>query len=109
MSVWTVTYTPEARSDLLSFDRSQRGQIQKAIDRVRQNPLPVTEGGYGKPLGSRRSGNLTGCLKIKLLRLGIRIVYRLLRTEHGMEIIVIGVRSDDEVYAAAVERLNRMT
>ena len=64
MSVWTVTYTPEARSDLLSFDKSQRAQIQKAINRVRQNPLPATEGGYGKPLGSRRSGILTGCLKI---------------------------------------------
>ena len=104
MNAWGVTYTPEARLDLLRLDKSQRGLAQKAIDRVSRNPLPNTEGGYGKPL----RGALSGCMKIKLLRLGIRVVYRLHRTEHGMEVVVIGVRSDNEVYDVAVERLKKM-
>ncbi|MBP5200396.1 MAG: type II toxin-antitoxin system RelE/ParE family toxin [Schwartzia sp.] len=107
MSAWKVFYTPEARKDVLSFDKSQRNQILKAIDRVSKNPLPDTEGGYGKPLGNRKSINLAGCLKIKLRRLGIRIVYHLERTEKGMEIIVVGIRADDEVYRIAAERLKK--
>ena len=78
------------------------------MKKVSRNPLPASEGGYGKPLGNKSGINLTGCLKIKLLRLGIRIVYRLKRTEHGMQIIVVGVRADNEVYRIADERLKNM-
>ena len=108
MNPWYVVYTPEAKQDFLSFDKSQRIQIQKAVDKVSKNPRPNTEGGYGKPLGNKSGTDLSGCLKIKLLRIGIRIVYRLKRTERGMEIIVVGVRSDDEVYSIAAERLKNM-
>lgn len=34
-------------------------------------------------------------------------IYRLIRTEHGMEIIVIGARADSEVYEEAVKRLKQ--
>ena len=46
-------------------------------------------------------------MKVKILRIGIRIVYHLIRTEHGMEIIVIGARADSEVYEEAVKRLKQ--
>jgi len=35
----------------------------KGIFKVSQNPLPNTEGGYGKPLGNHSGVNLTACLK----------------------------------------------
>ena len=108
MTAWKVTYISEARNELLDFDKSQRIQIQKAISKVSQNPLPYTEGGYGKPLSNTNNSKLAGCLKIKLRRIGVRVVYRLQRSEYGMEIIVIGIRSDDEVYAIAMERLKNM-
>ncbi len=104
MNEWAVIYTPKAQEDLLRLDKSVRARVLKTIARVRLNPLPVTEGGYGKPL----SGELSGCLKVKFRRLGIRVVYRLHRTEHGMEIIVVGMRADSEVYAIAAERLKQM-
>lgn len=104
MSSWAVIYTPNAQEDLLRLDKSVRIRVLKTIARVRLNPLPFTEGGYGKPLGAE----LSGCLKVKFRRLVIRVVYRLQRTERGMEIIVIGMRSDNEVYALAVERLKKM-
>ena len=38
---------------------------------------------------------------------GIRIVYKLMRTETKMFVIVIGLREDEEVYEIAQERINR--
>ena len=105
MTAWKTIYLPEAREDLRRLDGSTRLMVRKAIHKVLQNPLPQTEGGYGVPLGNRQGSHLAGCLKIKLLRVGIRVVYRLRHTEHGMEIIVIGVRADSEVYKVAEERL----
>ncbi|MEF9875950.1 MAG: hypothetical protein RRZ85_09740 [Gordonibacter sp.] len=43
-------------------------------------------------------------MKIKLKNEGIRIVYKLERTESCMRVIVIGARSDNEVYREAVKR-----
>ena len=65
------------------------------------------EGGYGKPLGNKGGINLSGFLKIKLRDLGIRVVYKLVRTETQILIIIIGARVDDEVYEAAKDRIEK--
>ena len=104
MTPWIVEFITEAEKDRSAFDRSQRLQVDKAIYKVSQNPLPQNEGGYGKPLGSKQSTNLTGLLKIKLLKLGIRVVYKLVRTDEIMKIIVVAARADDEVYDIASKR-----
>ncbi len=49
---WIVEYTKEAAQDLKSLDTTQQKQVLKAIEKVSSNPLPNTEGGYGKPLGN---------------------------------------------------------
>ena len=48
-------------------------------------------------------------LKIKLRGEGIRIVYKLIRTETQMLIVVVGVREDDEVYDTAQRRRDKHT
>ena len=95
--------------NLTGFDLngSQRILVLKAIKKVQQNPLPVEEQGYGKPLGNHSSTNLAGLLKIKLRSAGLRVVYQLRRTESSMMIIVIGVRADEEVYEIAQKRANK--
>ncbi|MHB1453919.1 MAG: type II toxin-antitoxin system RelE family toxin [Saccharofermentanales bacterium] len=105
MTAWIVEYTHEAESDLRSLDRSQQLQVLKAIDKVSENPLPNSEGGYGKPLGNRMSTNLTGYLKIKLLKLGLRVVYCVVREKNIMRIIIISVRDDDTVYKLVKKRI----
>ena len=75
----------------------QQIQVLKAIEKVSVNPLPSTEGGYGKPLGRHSSIRLNGYLKIKLLKLGIRVVYALVRDKRVMKIIIISVREDEKV------------
>jgi mRNA interferase RelE/StbE len=104
---WTVKYLPEADDDYDNCTKSQKYQIDKAIQKVSQNPLPQSEGGYGKPLGNKRGRNLTGLLKIKLKKLGIRVVYKLVRTGTAMQIVVVAVRADEEVYEIAARRTGR--
>ncbi len=98
---WIVKFTKEAQQDLESLDGSQRVQVLKAIKKVSNNPLPNTEGGYGKPLGSHMSSNLTGYMKIKLSKLGLRVVYGIERQGNIMVIIIISIRDDETVYKIA--------
>jgi mRNA interferase RelE/StbE len=105
---WTLVYLPEAEKDLRALDGSQQILVRKAIKRVVQNPLPVSEGGYGKPLGSHSGRNLTGLLKIKLKDSGLRVVYQLRRTETAMLVVVVGLRSDEEVYGLAAKRMKQL-
>ena len=101
---WEILYTDEAKADLRELDGSQRKVVLKAVAKVSRNPLPASEGGYGKPLGNRHGKDLTGLCKIKLVKEGIRVVYALIRTETAMKIVVIAARADDEVYELAAQR-----
>ena len=106
MTPWKVEFTTEADKDRDTLDRLQRLQVDKAIFKVSQNPLPRSEGGYGKPLGNKQAKDLTGLLKIKLLKLGIRVVYKIIQSDGIMKIIVIAARADNEVYDIAFNRLD---
>lgn len=105
--MWEVRYLKAAVADLEKLDRSQRIVVIKKINQVAENPLPQKEGGYGVPLGSRSGADLTGYCKIKLLKLGIRVVYRLEKSEGTMKIIVVSARADDEVYRLATKRIQK--
>ena len=101
---WIVEYLPEVEKDLSKLSSDQRVSVFKALDRVRTNPLPQSEGGYGKPLGNRNGISLAGFLKVKLRGDGIRIVYKLVRRESQMLIVVVGLREDDDAYTIAARR-----
>jgi len=101
---WQVEYLPEAVKDLKHLDASSQVLTLKAIQKVQADPRPAEEGGLGKPLGNKGGQNLSGFLKIKLLKAGIRIVYTLVREKDKMLIVVIGVRADNEVYEQAAKR-----
>ena len=105
--MWGCRFIPEAENDFKKLDGSQRLLVAKALKKVSQNPLPMAEGGYGKPLGNRNRTKLAGLLKVKIRSAGLRIVYQLIRTETAMLVIVIGVRADEEVYRLADKRISR--
>jgi len=102
---WYIDYSEKAQKDMKDLNKSVSARVIKAIDKVSQNPLPQSEGGYGKPLGNTQSSKLAGCMKIKLKSIGIRVVYRLIRQDNVMKIVIISVRADDEVYKEAERRL----
>lgn len=104
---WEVLFTKEAEDDFGKLEGSQKILVKKAIEKVKQNPLPNSEGGYGKPLSNYNNSKLAGLLKIKLKKVGIRIVYKLLKIDGKFVIIVIGARADNEVYKIAEIRINK--
>jgi len=105
MKYWDVIFLPEAERERDDLESSARNQVDKAIRKVSQNPLPKSEGGYGNPLGHKHGKNLTGLLKIKLKKLGIRVVYMLVREKEKMCIVVVAARADNEVYEIAETRV----
>lgn len=105
--MWKVEYLRESLEDIKRFDHSQRLQVVKAINKVAVNPLPHSEGGYGKPLSNKSGTNLAGYCKIKLLKLGLRVVYKVVRDDNIMKIVVVSARVDDEVYILAQKRIEK--
>ena len=105
MMEWTIDFLPKAQKDFDKLNNSPKSQVAKAIFKVSKNPLPQSEGGYGKSLGNKQSSKLAGCLKIKLKSIGIRVVYQLVRSDNAMKIIIISLRGDDEVYKEAERRI----
>ncbi|NEG69738.1 type II toxin-antitoxin system RelE family toxin [Bifidobacterium choloepi] len=105
MEAWDVRYTREAQKDIAKLREPAKSHVHVMLERVRQNPLPATEGGYGKPLGHKRDGNLTGYCNVKLKGDGLRVVYRLERRDHEMVVVVVSVRDDNVVYREAVRRI----
>nr|WP_317427607.1 type II toxin-antitoxin system RelE/ParE family toxin [uncultured Blautia sp.] len=101
---WSVEFLEEAKKDMKKLERSASLQVLKGIQKVSRNPLPVQEGGYGKPLGNKNGANLTNLLKIKFRDLGIRVVYKVERVEDVMKIIVVSARTDEQVYHEAARR-----
>lgn len=105
--MWDVKYLPEALDDLDELDGNQRKLVLKSIEKVRKNPLSQQEGGYGKLLGKKGNTDLTGFLKIKLRASGLRLVYKVIKQEDRMLIVVIGAREDEEVYSIAEKRIKK--
>ena len=101
---WQIEYLEEAKKDLKKLDRSAQIIVLKGIDKVSENPLPVQQGGYGKPLGNKSGTNLTNLLKIKFRDIGIRVVYKVEYTDTVMRIIVISARADEQVYKETTKR-----
>lgn len=101
---WQIEYLEEAKKDLKKLDRSAQIIVLKGIDKVSENPLPVQQGGYGKPLGNKSGTNLTNLLKIKFRDIGIRVVYKVEYTATVMKIIVISARADEQVYIETTKR-----
>ena len=101
---WQVEFLPEAEKDMGELDGSVKAQVFKGIVKVSQNPLPQSEGGYGKPLGNKGNLNLTNLLKIKFRDIGIRVVYKVIREDTVMKILVVSARTDEKVYKEAAKR-----
>ena len=89
------------------LNHSVQIQVLKGIQKVSQNPLPAEDGGYGKPLGNKSGTKLTNLLKIKFRDLGIRVVYKIMRVDGVMKIIVVSARTDDQVYKEAAKRRDK--
>ena len=104
MNQWIVKYHKLALKDMMKLDNSQRKLVLKAIKKVSTNSLPGYRGGYGKPLKNHKESKLAGYLKITVKNEGLRVIYKLVQKDQNMCILVIGCRSNSEVYKIAQKR-----
>lgn len=96
-----LLFWEEAKKEWLKLDGHQKKFVSKALQRIEKSGAEI-----GEPLGKKRNIDLTGYHKVKLRKLGIRIVYKIV--DGGVEIteiIAIGDREDEEVYREAFERI----
>ena len=101
---WQVEWLDEAKKDMRKLGKAEQIQVLKGIEKVRTNPLPTSQGGYGKPLRNAERTKLSRLCKIKFRDIGIRVVYEPLLRNGIMTIIVVGIRSDSDAYLKANKR-----
>ena len=87
---WQVEWLDEAKKDMRKLGKAEQIQVLKGIEKVRTNPLPTSQGGYGKPLRNAERTKLSRLCKIKFRDIGIRVVYEPLLRNGIMTIIVVG-------------------
>lgn len=95
-----VVLTDEAKEDLRDLDGSARRLVLRALRKLEDSPES-----RGAPLGSRRTGNLTGFRKLVVGDRQYRVVYRVEEDGTVCVIWVIGSRVDEECYRLAMARL----
>ena len=62
---WQVEWLEEAAKDMRRLGKAEQKQVLKGIAKVSENPLPSSQGGYGKPLRNANRAHLAGLCKIK--------------------------------------------
>lgn len=97
MEKYTLIFFDGAKDDYKNLDGSQRIQVDKAIQKIKEN---------GMQIGEELTGNLAGCRKIKQKRLGLRIVFRQSADSiEIIEIVAIGKRDKKKVYTDSFSRI----
>lgn len=90
-----LKFVQEALDEWRALDEHVRAPLKAVLDERLNDPhVP----------GGALAGKLQGCYKIKLRKLGVRLVYKV--NDHAVTIIVlcVGRRENSEVYRTAMER-----
>ncbi len=98
MNKYEIVYLKEVLKDVrkLGLNKKQKEKLRYKIEQVSYNPVSKENGGLGEKL----KGSLKGLLKFRFDD-DYRVVYQLIDDEGVMKIVVIGLRSDKDVYKTA--------
>lgn len=95
-SRYRLMFLPEALDEFRALDGSVRANVKKLLEKRLNEPhVP----------GSELHGDLANCYKIKLLRQGIRLVYRVENEKLIILVLAVDKREDNLAYTSAVGRL----
>lgn len=95
--MYELNYFAAAKKEYEQLDGSQKGQVDKALDKIQVR---------GTEIGKQLSGNLAACFEIKQRRLGLRIIFQAHADSISIiNIIAIGKRADNQVFTQAADRL----
>jgi mRNA interferase RelE/StbE len=93
---YRLQFLPEALKEWEGLDGSVKQPLKKLLEKRLDNPhLP----------GAGLTRDLPGCYKIKLLKQGVRLVYRV--ADDALIVLVLAVdrREEGAAYLSAIERL----
>ncbi len=81
-----VRYLPEFIDDFNKFSDHDKAVLRTAFNKLRENPFPKSEGGYGSIVYSGVDGDL---LSVKIIFTDIRIVYKLIKSKDSDSFLMI--------------------
>lgn len=97
--MYKLDYLKGTKEDIANLEGSQKKLVEKSLKRIQS---------IGMQAGEQLHGNLHTCRKLKHKKARLRVIFR--QSSKGIEIIeivVVGKRSDSEVYKIAEKRLNK--
>lgn len=92
---YKLLFKEQALEEWNKLDQTIREQFTKKLRTLRENPC----------IDSARLSGLKNCYKIKLRKVGYRLVYEVRENEVVILIVAIGKRERNEVYKTAAKRL----
>ena len=93
--IYELEFDPRALKEWRKLDETVRHQFKKKLAEVLVNP----------EIPANRLSDLPNCYKIKLRKLGYRLVYQVQQTRITVFVIASGKRERTEAYAIAKERI----
>ncbi|HEH9441899.1 TPA: type II toxin-antitoxin system RelE/ParE family toxin [Aeromonas sobria] len=95
--MFEIEFDDRALTEWRALDRSVREQLHKKLAKlVKQPHVPK----------NALHGDLAGCYKIKLLKAGVRLIYKVEDEQLVILIVAVGKRDKDTVYKTATNRLD---
>ncbi len=95
-SLYQLAFENSARAEWNQLDGSVKEPLRTALKTRLENPHVAD---------NALRGDLIGCYKIKLLKQGYRLIYRVVDTKLIVLVIAVGKRNKDAVCKAALKRL----
>lgn len=87
--MYSIVFEAKAQKAFNKLDNHVRRQVYDALERRATNPHISS---------ARLSGNLAGRYKIKLKKLGLRVIYKVVDEQLLILVIAVGKRDHGEVY-----------
>lgn len=92
---YSLEFHPDALEEWQDLPKSIKEQFKKILSRRLQQPcIPK----------AKLHGKLKDCYKIKLLKVGYRLVYQVQHNRSVITVIAVGKRADNIVYKIAEHR-----
>lgn len=95
MTTYRLTFLRDAEKEWKKLDKTVQAQFAKKLRERLGNPR----------VPSARLHDMPDCYKIKLRKVGYRLVYRVFDDRIVVQVVAVGERERNEAYTAAARRI----
>ena len=94
---YELIFYPQALKEWKKLNPTIQSQFKQKLTERLQHPIVSKD---------KLHGELSDCYKIKLRKIGYRLVYQVNQKEIHVMVIAVGKREDSKIYQTAIKRLN---